>query len=48
MVLHLNTKGDGIGEAGEGFGRVQPLQRGVDHLVQRVDVVQLRSSPSDQ
>jgi len=47
-IFHLDTQGDGVGEAGEGFRRVQPLQRGVYHLVQRVNVVKLRRGPPDQ
>jgi stress response protein YsnF len=46
--VYLDTQRDRVGEAGEGFPRVQTLQRRVDHPVQRADVVQLRRGPSDQ
>jgi hypothetical protein len=45
--LYLDTECDGVSESRERFGRVQSLQCWINHLIQRVDVVQLGSSPPD-
>jgi hypothetical protein len=31
--MYLNTKGDSVGEPGQGFRGVQTLERWIDHLV---------------
>lgn len=45
---YLDADGDDVGETGEGLGRVQPVQRRVDHPGKEIDVVELRGCPSDE
>jgi hypothetical protein len=45
---YLDTQGEHVGEPGQGLGRVQTLERRVDHAVQCIDVVQLGSRPPHQ
>lgn len=45
---YLDADGDDVGETGEGLGRVQPVQRRIDHPGEEIDVVELRGCPSDE
>lgn len=38
MKSYLDTQGENVGETGQGLGRVQALERRVDHVVQCIDV----------
>lgn len=47
-VIYLDTQRNDVCETGQGFGRVQALERWVDHPVQRIDVMQLGCCPPDK
>lgn len=47
-VIYLDTQRNDVCETGQGFGRVQALERWVDHPVQRIDVMQLGRCPPDK